>query len=97
MKAIARIITRPDENNQTELIIGTCFKKQKALKPNRVYEIIQILGELIICEVGESVIGKTLKDGHSNVCWGTDVNTILETGIQNWLTIEEKLSLEKGN
>jgi hypothetical protein len=58
MKTLARLSTRGTGNDGTktvDLILGVGFK-ENSLKPNFVYEIQEILGELVIKEIGPSAL-----------------------------------------
>jgi hypothetical protein len=81
MKSVARIVTRDSENPNDGLIIGIRLGPG-ALKQGRVYEISEILGELVIKDMGPSAIKSTMPEyeglGYSlDVCWGNSVDHIL--------------------
>jgi hypothetical protein len=67
----ARITVRC--NPDGDLILG---KNVDLLKPGHVYEIIDMLGELIIKDLGESVVDN--KPNLTQFCWGHDANTLIE-------------------
>ncbi len=93
IETVGRILTRPTKDGKPDVVIGACFKKQTALKPNRIYEIVSVLGELILRDLGESVVGKKIKESFNcDICWGHDINTILEGSDNKWLTKEELVS-----
>ena len=59
MKSVARIVTRDSENPNDGLIIGIRLDPG-ALKQGRVYEISEILGELVIKDIGPSAVKSTM-------------------------------------
>jgi hypothetical protein len=72
VKSIARFATRhiDGKKGETDLFLGVMFKcSTKALKPDHVYEIREILDELVIVDVGPCSDPKA---------WNYDVNVILE-------------------
>jgi hypothetical protein len=79
LKTIARLSTRPvtddsfKDTGKVDLIIGTAFKGENILKPNRIYEIQEVLGELVIVDIGSS--GMT---GTGVQLWGKDIGTLVE-------------------
>jgi len=92
MKALARFITRPKEGHQPDLGLMAFFRSNNLLKANRVYEIQEILGELVIRDVGECRLGMSISESHptAQVCWGNDVGYILDVGDKYiFLTREE--------
>lgn len=84
MKTIARFVTRPSEPSKEgsvpDMIIGSCFRNQNALKSNTVYEIVDIFGELMLREVGKSCL--------NNKAWNSDINHIITT-YQNHLVLTQ--------
>jgi len=89
MKAIARFIFR-NEKGKANLILGTCFKDQDYFKGNDVWQIEEILGELTLKKVGESVVGEVGHKGELIGCnWDHSVNDILDYGKYIFLTKEE--------
>jgi len=94
MKPIARFVIRPDENKAGgRLMLGIDIAQVSSLKPNTIYQIEDILGELVIREVGQAVIGK---DGNElPYCnWGHAINDVLQFGDgKHLLTIEEARSI----
>lgn len=71
------------------------FKSERAqgdLKPDRVYEIQNILGELVIRDVGPSAIQMVppAESKMYGMSWYNDINYILEcSGGRHILTIDE--------
>lgn len=83
MKMVARFVTRPtgkDGKGPPDLILGAAFKGAEShLNAGKIYEIREILGELVIAEVGPAAIGWTHKTSLiGRVSWTNDVNYILE-------------------
>lgn len=83
MKVIARFVTRPtgkDGKGPPDLILGAAFKGAEShIKAGKIYEIRELLDELIVVEVGPAAIGWTHKTSLiGKVSWTNDVNYILE-------------------
>ncbi len=58
MKTLARLVTRSGEqNSKVDLVLGMAMKSENTLKPNTIYEIREVMGELMVVEIGESAIG----------------------------------------
>lgn len=75
MTLVGRITTRlcdPDDG----LAICSLVKNQTFFKPQHVYEIVEVMGELIIREVGPSWI--TMDHNKSFVTWNSTIDYILE-------------------
>lgn len=93
MKTIARFITRPNspkKDAQVDLIVGACFSSQTDLKPGKVYEIREIMGELQIVEVGDSVVSFKKKDNITGCNWYWSIHDIMaHLGKYLWLTRKE--------
>jgi len=66
----ARFVVRKDGG----LMLGKSFG---LLKPNRVYQIIEILGELIIKDMGPSAISEPSPPG---LTWSRTANDIVTNG-----------------
>jgi hypothetical protein len=60
VKTQARFIVRPadEEGKQGDLMVGSLFKGASELKPNYIYEIVEIMGVLTLKELGESSMTK---------------------------------------
>ena len=102
IKRLARLITRPTCNEgKSCLILGTFTREGlKRFGSGRVLEIYEILDEVLIQDVGSSWIQDNFVDGKGKggVCWGHDVNAILENGGASlFLTEVEFDSLCQGN
>lgn len=77
---IARLVIRDSgPADTTGLFVGALFKNQKRLKPGRVYEIVEIMGEITIREVGPSIVGTTIKNSLVPATWSHAIGTILDT------------------
>jgi hypothetical protein len=72
----ARFVVRADGG----LIVGKSMGN--LLKPDTVYEIVQIAGEFIVREVGTSTISNSpeYSDPRINVSWNNEVGEIVENG-----------------
>ena len=97
MKTVARFITRL-QGDGDGLFVGTLMKGGVGvLKPNTVYEIREILGELAIAEIGRGIgagsdncITNSMADGKNPFHWGQDIGSIIEChGSALFLTHEE--------
>lgn len=83
---IARFVIRPANNEKTvgDILIGALSKFQSALKPDTVYEIEEILGQLIIKEVGQSIVPMNKKDKTEgkihdyNTSWNSRIDHVME-------------------
>ena len=97
MKIIGRFVTRM-QGEDDGLFIGTLFKGNRdAFKPNTVYEIREIFGERVICEIGQGVgagsdncVSNMMSDGKNPFHWGTDISHIIDSHCKiMFLTYEE--------
>lgn len=72
-KPIARLVFRGSGKNDG-LILGVSIKGHNFFKPNTVYELQEIMGEILIKEVGPSWLGadKNRKE------WGRTIGDIVE-------------------
>jgi hypothetical protein len=96
---IARFTIRSDGT----IFIGVLRKTQSLLKPDMVYEIVDFLGEMVVREVGLSIIpsnnndeteGKTFEFGN----WNSDIGTIIgAAGTKMFLSRKEYESIEENN
>ena len=92
MNTVARFITRPSATGSTKPDIGVIafFRNNTTITANKVYEIREVLGELVIVEIGDAVLaGETPKDRYYHASWGQDVSTILDYGKSVFLTKDE--------
>lgn len=93
MKKIARLVVRgADENDGLILGVGVrgSITENGPLKPGTVYEIEEILGELVLKEVGPSAVKNDSREydkkpelHHPGVCWGNDVGLLLGCAEEN--------------
>jgi hypothetical protein len=85
LKPIARLVFRGSGPNDG-IIIGCSIKGHKFFKPNTVYELKEVMGEVIIEEVGKSWLGADKRRKE----WGRTFGDIVAIH-QNytWLTKEE--------
>lgn len=80
----ARIAVRSDVSKDGHcLVLG--ITNPEVFKPGKVYEVIEIDGEHIIKELGDSAATAGVA---GYVTWSQDANTLVETGM-HLLTIEE--------
>lgn len=89
IKKIARFVCRPGPDGEPDLIVGVCFRGS-SLKPNRIYQIDEILGELTIADLGPSAISDRPYNKTGRMGWKSDISSIIE----NWrstiiLTVKE--------
>ena len=97
MKVIARMVVRDEEDGTARLGLTILRKSQPFFKPGKVYEFVEILGEILIKEVGDSWI-KSHVDVGRPVCWGNSIDGILRgAGNMISLTEEEYISLRNEN
>jgi len=87
---IGRFMTRPDDN----LIIGKVITKNEIIKPGHVYDLYDMMGELVVKEVGKTAMKEKISESRkygSEFTWGMDVNSILTSGISTFMTESESL------
>lgn len=83
-KSVARLVTR-FQGQSDGLIIGALLKSGEGiLKPNTVYEVYQIpyTGELILQEVGESIVGvspHTVPESFGRLHWSCSIQDLLNS------------------
>lgn len=86
IELVGRVIVRGAQvgkRRKADLALLCCGKNQKVFKPDHVYNLFSIDGELILKDVGKT-----------HVCWGRDVSTILRDGKEVFLTKDELDHLE---
>lgn len=89
MKRVARFILRASDDDPEKggLILGSCFKGQDHFKPSEVWEIQEIMGELVLKRVGDSHI--TERNGLI-ASWCMDIGAIMDmAGRYLLLTVQE--------
>jgi hypothetical protein len=82
MNTIGRLVIS-DRGDEPRLILGMIFSgASTGLKPNVVYEIIEIMGEIILKPLGKSAIRQFVNSPNNNtgICWSNDVNSIVYNG-----------------
>jgi hypothetical protein len=85
MKNVARFITR-FQGEGDGLFIGTLMKGAEGVfKPNTVYEIQEVFGELTISEVGQGIgagpdncVSNAMSEGKNPFHWATPIGTVIE-------------------
>ena len=95
MKTVARFVTRL-QGEGDGLFIGVLMS-QGVFKPNTVYEIKEILGELTIREVGmacgagsDNCVSNNLSDGKAMFHWACEIGHIIAMhGRHMFLTLKE--------
>jgi hypothetical protein len=95
MQTIARLVTRSARvDGKVDLIIGSATKGETYLKPNTIYEIREVLDELMIVEVGPSAIQDPGEPSPLAVSWANTVNEILTNcSGAHLLTVKEAVSI----
>jgi hypothetical protein len=92
MRAIGRFIFRGC-NDADGLLVGASFQGHDFFKPNTVYEFREVLGEVSIHAIGESIIrhiGEPATNANSMLTWGSSIDQLLsETDKELVLTREE--------
>jgi hypothetical protein len=96
MKMEARFVTRSDGT----IFIGV-LSKNSSLKPDTVYEIMEILDTLTIREIGTSIVPSSKKDKTkgkvSEITWGSSIGHIMESlGSYLFLSTKEYENCKKG-
>lgn len=94
MKKLARFVIRPGPKKKAEIILGADLS-EGVLKRNVIYEIREVLGELMIEEVGPCALwdckGTRPKKLERLIDrnWGRTLNDIVQGGGMYLLTIPE--------
>lgn len=80
MRTIGRFVIRPDKDVKALLMVGSVLADSD-FKGGVVYEIQEILGELVIVEAGESCIPRDQSSADEgsipDLNWNYDVNSII--------------------
>lgn len=79
-KSIGRIVIRPNEDGSDDKLILGCSFNAGVLKPGYVYEIQQVLGQIVIREIGPSSCKMTHKNTKGGISWGNEANQIITHG-----------------
>ena len=93
MDTLGRFVVRPQDGG--DLILGSMYKHQIGLLPGHIYEIREVLDELVLVDVGKAAIGMTQKDSKITPNWGWDANKILECGGNRYLLTEKEVESEQ--
>lgn len=92
MRLQARMIFR-GSGKEDSLIIATAAKGQTFFEENAVYEIVEMLGEMVIRKVGESIVRKCEESEEqwpTRFSWNWRYYDIIDkVGTDIWLTREE--------
>ncbi|CAD5377329.1 hypothetical protein OF001_U20256 [Pseudomonas sp. OF001] len=85
MNLIARLVVRDEgKDNAPRLILGTLTQQQEFFKKGTVYEVVEMLGEIVIREVGPTCLageGETYRDSPIGLHWiGHSVDEVLSRG-----------------
>lgn len=89
MKIIARFATRgdgPDGTTGTVNLVLGCGYKGNTLKPNTIYEIREIMGELTVVEIGPGA-ARTKEIPHN--LWDLSISQVIHYRDRWLLTLEE--------
>ena len=97
MKTEARLIVRVCDSSDG-LIIGVKTNGGNLLNPGHVYEVREILGELILVDIGPAAIKATKPeyDGKPyslSVCWGNGIDMVLDCCGKELFLTEKEASL----
>lgn len=95
MIPLARFVIRPSTDSRGDLLLGAMLQVQapELLRPNVVYEIQAILGELYIKPVGDAAIGLNRATSMIDTSWGDEVNNVIMRHPGRFLlTRDEELS-----
>lgn len=95
MKPIARLMIRGGEKRDG-LLFGCLMKGQTVFKKGRIYTVSEFMGETIIVNDGQSMLGETVQDSPIGVCIHHDIGHILNIGHRYlWLSREEYARIQK--
>lgn len=107
-KRLIRFVRRDTDNpdDKDGLIVGCVTRDgHDTFKRGYVYEIVDVLGEHVLREVGPSWIKPTIQSGRrvvndgevcevkNNACWGQDVGTVLNCAGNHIILSEEEYLL----
>jgi hypothetical protein len=86
---IARLVTRASDDPKDGLIVGA--RASSFLKQGHVYELVQVLGELVLRDMGPSCVKKLRNEPEQGppISWGSSVDTVLGLGKELFMTKEE--------
>lgn len=90
---LGRFVTRGRDDGRVDLALFLPVK-DSGLKPNTVYELYRLAGEVFLQELGPSIMQHaSAADRHGMPCWGQDVSLILRQG-SKYLVLTEQEYLE---
>ena len=93
MRTLARLATRgsgPDGKDTVDLILGVGMK-DNTLKPDTIYEIREIMDDLVLIEIGPSA-ARSETHTPRNI-WACGIEQVVTTYRDRWiLTLKEWLS-----
>lgn len=75
---LARFVIRPSTKGQGDLLLGVMIKTSGVLKPDRVYELREVMGVAVLVDVGPSAIRTDPKKSLLHCSWAWTVNDILD-------------------
>ena len=88
--AIGRFVTRGTSDGCVDLALFFATK-DSGLKPNTVYELFSVNGEVVMGEIGPSIMRrKTEAERIGMPCWGNDISTIVNIGGRHLVLSEEE-------
>ena len=88
--AIGRFVTRGTSDGRVDLALFFATKDSE-LKPNTVYELFSVDGEVTVREVGPSIMRhETDADRRGMPCWGQDVSSVVRQGGKYLVLSEEE-------
>lgn len=94
MQTIARFITRARKDGSVDLILGNALKSNTVLKPDRVYELREIMGEILVFDIGECIVqDPSNQNGEppARLSWALNIGDLVDEGGKTlWLTKREK-------
>lgn len=98
MKTLARIVTRPNKDHPSGWDIGIIMPFKTAgnipqLKPNHIYELVDVMGQLVFKEVGECCISDTKKLLEPGLTWAAPFEYIIHC-MQNVFILTKKEFLD---
>lgn len=103
MKTVARLIFRPEEKGNPGLIIGKCIGENNPFKANHVYEIREILGQIVFQDKGPSHMREDCSNDdkggggyHTGVVWANEIGHIIQCSGADLLLTQKELNQVNG-
>lgn len=96
LKTVARFATRAtDASGKVDLILGAAWKNETVFKPDTIYEIREMMGQLTVVEVGPSAA--KLEETPKSI-WDCGIEAVVTCYRARWLlTLKEwKDACKKG-